>query len=249
MSLAKSDSNQIDDVHREAPMVNDSPRSDMYSMFIELEFRYYERMLRTTEEHLRSDQDAFWSVLDKQAQGIVDSEERNDFYVLHVDVDPEFEHLRKLSMNAIFVASVALFEFKLLQLCELVDSQIGDTDGVKASGRSMLNSAKSYLKDHGLRGPFTTEGWHDANRYYSIRNLIVHRGGCLPIAGDITDFAKRKQIVYQPRAILQIVQGVEQPPPTVALNRAFCEEVLNNLKHLLYALHKAWQETARQGSM
>ena len=224
-------------------MTTDWSRFGLYRMVVDHEFGYYERLLRSMEEHLQSDQEEFWSIIDREAANILDPEERNDFYVFHLEEDREFDHLRQLSMNAIFVASIALFEFKASQLCTYAKAKSGSPIDGRNTGRSTLEAIKNCLKECGVQGLFGTATWNEITNYYHIRNAIVHRGGSVATTDKVAAYAKRKQIAYQPTPILKIESTGEKPPFNLKLTQSFCEEALSTLQQLLHEMFKACEKT------
>ena len=224
-------------------MTNDYSRFGLYRMIVDHEFGYYERLLRSMEEHLRSDQEAFWSTIDREAANILDREERNDFYVFHLEEDHEFDHLRQLSMNAIFVASIALFEFKASQLCRYAKAKSGSPIDGRNTGRSTLEAIKNCLTECGVQDLFGTATWNEITNYYRIRNSIVHGGGSVATTDKVAAYAKRKQIVHQSAPILKIESAGEKPPFNLELTQSFCEEALSTLQLLLHEVFKACDKT------
>ena len=134
-------------------------------------------------------------------------------------------------MNSFFSASFALFENQLLRICQSAQRNCGSPFSVRDLGSSSYTDrAKMYLKKLGVAFPADTTEWQEITRYREIRNKIMHEGGVLPPEGDITDFAKAKQIVSN-----------WSGNPNLKLTRPFCDDAVSILRRFLLEVHRAYE--------
>lgn len=224
-------------------MTNKEPRGirsisqgDLERMFLSGTWKLYRRFLDLVEPHLATDWQDLVRAIERQAQQIDDERAREHFYEIHV-VDEYLEHqeLRVILMHSFFAASFALFENQLLQVCKSAQQKCGNPFSVGDLGsRSPTDRAKTYLAKLGIQFPADAPEWGEITRYREIRNRIVHQGGTLPPEGNVTHYAKAKQVVSS-----------EGEGTRLELTRQFCDEALSNLEKFLREVHTAYERWHR----
>lgn len=164
-------------------------------ILISHKWQLHGRFLDLVEPHLETTLQDWEQAIEQQAQQIDDEDERAEFYEFHSDEYHERMEFKVILMNSFFSASFALFENQLLRICRSAQRSSGSPFSVRdLASSSPTDRAKTYLLRLGVAFPADTAEWQEITRYREIRNKIVHEGGVLPPAGDITDFAKTKRI-------------------------------------------------------
>ena len=209
-----------------------NPEIAFYQALIDYEFSLYGRLISSIDEHIQSDFDEFIAELNEQADNIEDEEIREDFFLFHLIDDQDFEFHKQLSLRSLFVASVSLFEYRFLKICLVAQQKSGNPIGILDLGEFRLGRANVYLTKLGVDVPAQGVEWQNAQRFYGIRNAIVHKGGFIQSNGDLADFAMQKGIIRKPHESMPSKNQAAEIK--LELTRASCEEALDTLKRLLF---------------
>ena len=207
-------------------------QSNLERMLISGKWELHRRFLDLAEPHLETTWQDFLREIEQQAQQIDDKRGREEFYEFYVP-EEYFDHQELLVIltHSFFVASFALFENQLLQICKNAQRKCGNPISVGDLGsRSPTDRAKTYLAKLGIQFPADTPEWSEITKYREIRNKIVHQGGNLPPEGNVTHFAKAKQVVSSD------AEGTR-----LELTRQFCDESLGNLRRFILKVHTAYE--------
>ena len=203
-----------------------------YLASINYEFSLYGRLISSIDEHIQSDFDEFIAELNEQADNIEDEQVREEFFLIHLIDDQDFEYHKQLFLRSLFVASVSLFEYRFLKICLVAQQKSGNPIGILDLGTFNLAKTKVYLTKLGVDVPAQGVEWHNAQRFYQIRNAIVHKGGFIQSKGDLADFAMQKGIIRKPAFIRPSKN--QDAEIKLELTRASCGEALDTLKRLLF---------------
>ena len=197
------------------------------------EFSLYRRLIKSMDSHIESDLTKFATDLNVEAELIEDAESRDDFYLSHDDDFQDFEYLRQLSLRSMFVAAVSLFEYRFFCICNAAQRRSGNPIGIADLGHFSLDRAKTYLSKLGVDVPTDAVEWNDAQRFYRLRNAIVHQGGFIPAKGDLKDFAMQKGITNQRFRTGQPPKQSTDSDMRLELTQEFCEQALDTCMQLL----------------
>ncbi len=206
---------------------------------IDREFSLYRRLIGSIDGHIQSDLTEFVADVNDKADQIQDEEVREEFFGWHFDDFRDFDYIRQLSLRSMFVASVSLFEFRFLMICGTAQRKSGNPFAIKDLGQFNLRRAKLYLNRLGIEIPIQGTEWNDAQRFYRLRNAIVHKGGFIPVQGDLVDFARQKGITYEPFGSRTPNDQTTDSEIRLELTKEFCDETLDTLKRLLFQVAHA----------
>ena len=98
-----------------------------------------------------------------------------------------------------------------------------------------------YLNRLGIEIPTQGTEWNDAQRFYRLRNAIVHGGGFILAEGDrgLVDFARQKGIAFEPFGNRMTNDKATDSEIRLEITKEFCEEALDTLKRLLFQVAHA----------
>lgn len=140
---------------------------------IEFFFDIYRRCLAMQNELVEDSFREWQERIDEEARQY-DPEARETFYDYHSDEYTAREHAKVILMNAIFVASYALYEHHRKQVEDIF--------------------SVSSLKDPRISALLSTPEWEEIKTYKTIRNNIMHDGGKIPKCNQAIEYAERKGI-------------------------------------------------------
>ena len=207
------------------------------------EVNNYRKWVRSADEYIESDRQQFLNALDEQAKQILDDEERQDFYSAYLEDQIEFRYFKRTLMNSLFVASVALFEYRLSRICELAQRRSGNPIAITDLGRFDMDKARTYLDKLGVQVPTGNTDWNDVKRCDRIRNRVVHEGALIKSTDDAADYARRNQIIGDPTNDPSPNTDTDQQLLPLNLTRPFIEASLDTFRRLLLAVLDACDET------
>ena len=154
------------------PRFNMSPAS-IAKWRIEFFFDIYRRCIALQDELVEDSFQEWQERIDEEAQRY-DPETREIFYDYHADEYTAREHAKGFFMNAIFVASYALYEHHRKRV-EDIFSVTG-------------------LNDPRISALLSTPEWEEIKTCKTIRDKIMHEGGKLPDCTQAVEYAERKGI-------------------------------------------------------
>ena len=207
---------------------------------ISYQFSLCRRSIETLAEYVESDKDETLSAWAETAESISDPVIRQGVWLHLASEGYDFDILNQLTFRALFVASVSLFEFELLRMCDKAQRHSNNQEPTIDPYTFDWRTAKGYLSRLGVQVPADLVEWNDVQSLYRIRNAVVHRGGLLRSFDDGLDFARRQGIVVQregnPRPNSQNTPVFVK----LELTRTFCGEALDTFERLLLQVSDAW---------
>ena len=221
-------------------MVNQHQTFAWYRAPISYQFSLCRRSIGTLAEGIESDKEDTLSAWAETAESISDPVIREGVWLHLASEGYDLDILNQLTFRALFVASVSLFEFELLRMCDMAQRHSNNQEPTIDPYKFDWRKAKGYLSSLGVRVPADLVEWNDVQSLYGIRNAVVHRGGLLLSFDVDLDFARRRGIVVQregnPRP------NSQNTPVSVKLEltRAFCGEALDTFERLLLRVSDAW---------
>ena len=159
---------------------------------------------------------------------------RNALYSAADELEQRGEQFKSMLFNSLFSTSFALFEHKIMLICERIQRNVGTPFSVDdLRGGSPLNRAKRYLETVGVDFPNQGSGWKELNNFQQIRNKIMHEGGSVGTNVDLAKFANEKQII----------SGLSNKQ--LRLNREFCEAAIDILETFILKVGRACESWRR----
>ena len=221
-------------------MVNQNPELAFHQASIDYEFSLYRRLIGSMDGHLQSDLTKFVTELNDVADQIADAEVREEFFTYHFDDFKNFEYLKQLSLRSMFVASVSLFEYRFLKICIAAQQKSNNPIRITDLGEFTLRRAKLYLDRLGVEVPAQGVEWNDVQRFYRLRNAVVHKGGFIQANNDdLVAFARQKGITYEPFGTGSPTGKSTDSEIRLELTLGFCEDALGTLKRLLFQVTRS----------
>ncbi len=122
--------------------------------------------------------------------------------------------------NTSFVSLYALFEYRLLRLCDHVKKCGRFPEGPKDGRNKGVTAAKVYLKKVAkVHFPDQSREWNEINHMADIRNLLSHRQGQLK--GEPSEAALLAYIMEK-KSLIEL-NGMAE----IALNAGYCEHAID----------------------
>ena len=200
----------------------------------------YRRFLQLLEPRVTEVFQAWQQAIDQEAQQIQDEEQRDIFYEYHSDDYYEHQRYKSILLNSFFVASYALFENQMMEICQSAQLALCSPFSVNdLKSSSTTTRVKVYLKKLGVSFPSDTPEWNEIAHYNQIRNKIMHEGGSFDSEWKTTEYAKKKGIVssWLSDRDIDFMQ--------LELTQPFCEEALNTYNLFLRKLHCAYEQEVK----
>lgn len=206
--------------------------------FMELGFIYH---LFVLEEYLEISEDSLVEAQANLEEWIVDKkrglspEELREFFEFENEDRWRYEaKFPRLLRNSFLVSCWSLLEREIYLVCKSLrkDKQIP----IKADDLryDFLERSKLYFQIAGLSLSYNDGTWQELNRYYKIRNCIVHNHGLVDKYAEEQDFmryAEQKGIISK--------DTIEKE---IALTKEFCKEVIETIRRFGGSVSKAYGE-------
>ena len=202
----------------------------------------YRRLLEKVDGNLAEELALLGQQVEKVAGQAENDDTLRDYQDYLVEEYQEGEELKSIFLNSFFAGSFALFEHELVRICEQARSYAKTLFSVKETGgRNYMDSAKDYLKKHGVDFPAATQEWSNTKNYQQIRNKIMHQGGVLEENDGISSYANDKGILIT-TCLGKDKDGKDKKLLEVKLTKAFCERALRDMGRVLQDANDAyWQ--------
>ena len=199
------------------------------------DFRVHRDLLDLLDPQLDSLLRGRTDFLREAAESTTEEAVQNGLYgLLHYE-EEQGEQFKSILFNSFFAASFALFEYKLLTICQRAQTAMGSPFSVDdIRSQSILDRSKSYLTRLGVCFPAQDSDWQVIKKYREIRNKLMHEGGLLSESGELTAYALSKEIAS------------DRNGRELVLTRSFCEEAVNNLKGFVLRVHRAFEDLRQQ---
>ena len=205
----------------------------------------YQKYLESLDPHVEGLLQKFEQFVDAEAQQIQDEWEKAEYYEYRGDEHSELEEFRTILLNSFFAASFALFEHRLVKICQWADKHYRNADSVRAARHFFpMDKAVSRIGETGINFPTESREWKEILNYKTIRNKIMHSGGMIPSKGKTTSYAKENKIVYPPGE--NNTPGAIPQPLRLELTKEFCDEAIRNFEEMLLNVHMAFEEWIRK---
>ena len=203
-------------------------------------FNQLENYLKTTEEYLIKAKTEFEADFDDQVNKLSSLEERKEFAEYYFngyeDYDETYPEILRSSflVSALFLLEHEMWRFYIqLKRGNLIQSS---WDNAKDN---FLERFKKCCKEARLPLSFGDTTWQEIQRYYLVRNCVVHN------SGFIRGFNKEKDLL--PYAIEKnITKEVMSFPETrtqtqIALTEHFCREVISTMWAFLSKVFETYE--------
>ena len=218
--------------------------SELKKIAITMEFDVFRRLIAYVDADTKKNLKEIREALEKHDSSMPDRYGFDQYSAFMEGELDDFQYFRDASMQALFVGAWAIFEFRLLEVCQYALKRSGRSDhSIKAQNYS-VKKAKKDLRI--LCVPMPEGQMRELQRLYKIRNRIAHFGGRLDYdpRSKFGKYLKKEQVVSLPGDSNNF--GGEQYQSTVnaelTLHKSFCVEKLSVLRTFLVDILQACDE-------
>ena len=174
----------------------------------------------------------------ERAQEFSDDKERQEFLDYMSEDFADRSEFRYILFNSFFVASFALFEHRLYQLCYRAQEFLKASDSVDdLPGSSRLDKANKYLTGLGVPFPNETDLWKDIKWIRNTRNRVTHNGGRIKPKDDLNRFARKHSIISHNGGV-----------PEIILTKDFCNLAIDTMREFLLEAIERYDEWRKEQS-
>ena len=149
-------------------MANQHQTFAWYRAPISYQFSLCRRLIGTLAEHIESHKEETLAAWAESAESISDPVIREEVWVHLASEGHDFDILNQLTFRALFVASVSLFEFELLRMCDKARRHSSNQELAIDPYGFHFRKAKGYLSRLGVRVPADLVEWNDVQSLYGI---------------------------------------------------------------------------------
>ena len=133
------------------PMANQHQTFAWYRAPISYQFSLCRRLIGTLTEHIESHKEETLAAWAESAESISDPVIREEVWVHLASEGHDFDILNQLTFRALFVASVSLFEFELLRICNMAQRHSNNQEPTIDPYKFNLRKAKGCLSSLEVR--------------------------------------------------------------------------------------------------
>ena len=211
------------------------------SMSIAMEFDMYRRLFETVDHDLQQKARAIQLDLTEHDRMVGEEGRFNATGAfLQIELD-DVGYFRDTSMTALFVGAWAVFEFRLLEVCQYAKVRSGKSDYHVKSNNYSIDKAKKDLKAFCV--PLPAGQFNELERLKRIRNHVVHDGGNLTFnpQNRFCKYLEKEQIIdlhEDPDAVPPSSEQLKSRAQ-LAFHETFCTTKLAVLRKFLLEVLQA----------
>ncbi len=197
--------------------------------------------LSMMESYLEDTRDEFIDWSKEQAEKLTHEQrhEFNDAYI--ADLVNYYEEFPRILRNSFLISVISLLEYEIGRICHRLINEYPKLNDCSDLRGGVLERFKKYWKKAGLSSSLfnSDPAWDEINKYYLVRNCIVHNKGLIRGARrepGLRPYAIRKKITDE-----IIIFPEVRSQDHIALTKQFCEEVINNIQTFLREVFEIYE--------
>jgi hypothetical protein len=192
------------------------------------------RYLDITEQYLQKAKEDFKAWADEEVKKLP-LQQREEFYDFYSDdYWRHEERFPRILRNSFLVSALSLLEYEIHVICTRLKKERPITISLSDLKGDTLEKTKLFFQTAGLNLKYDGQIWQEINKYYLVRNCIVHNSGLIK---GFKDERKLRAYITQKGTISH--DTIEEE---IALTGQFCEEVIDTMQGFTEELYKTLTE-------